>query len=184
MQTPITTTPKFIKLENLQLIKVEFECEVDSMREKIKIAGISNELLRLNLMLVDSKFPEILAEAALRTNALDKCTLVQIVAELISHSHFNNEYAPRYYQYKINSFLQLLLYSNLASNEVCKGVIDSSLVYLYKTKQGDLHYFSIYDQNKLFNLIQQQCVCKSSMVTDEGKIKKLMLTLRMPSHLC
>ncbi|MCK6640982.1 MAG: HpaII family restriction endonuclease [Bacteroidia bacterium] len=147
MQIPITTTPKFIKLENLQLIKVEFECEVDFTREKIKINGISNQLLRLNLKLVDSKFPEILAEAALRANTLEQCTLEQIVAELISHSHFSKEYAARYYQHKINSFLQLLLYSNLATNEDCKGVIDSSLVYLYKTKQGDLRYFSIYDQN-------------------------------------
>lgn len=184
MQTPNTTTPQFIKLENLKLIDVEFECEVDSTREKIKIAGISNRLLRLNLMLVDSKFPEILAETALSANTLEQCTLEQIVAELILHSQFSKEYAARYNQYKINSFLQLLLFSNLATNDVCKGVIDYSRVYLYKTKQGDLHYFSIYDQNKLFNLIQQQCVCKSLMVTDEGKIKKLMLTLRMPSHLC
>lgn len=183
MPIPITTTPKFIKLENLQLIEVEFECEADSTREKIKITGISNQLLRLNLMLVDSKFPEILAEAALYENSLDKCTLAQIVAELISHSHFNNEYASRYYHYKINSFLQLLLYSNLAKKEVCKGVIDSSLVYLYKTKQGDLHYFSIYDQNKLFNLIQQECVCKSSIVADAGSTKKVILNLRMPSLL-
>ena len=183
MQIPITTIPKFIKLENLQLIEIEFECEVDSTREKIKITGISNRLLRLNLMLVDSKFPEILAEAALRAHTLEQCTLEQIVAELILHSQFSKEYAVRYYQYKINSFLQLLLYSNLATNEVCKGVIDSSRVYVYRNNQGDLHYFSIYDQNKLFNLIQQECVCKSSIVTDAGKIKKLMLSLRMPSHL-
>lgn len=183
MQIPITTTPKFIKLENLQLIEVEFECEVDSTRGKIKINGISNQLLHLNLIMVDSKFPEILAEAALNANTLEECTLGQIMAELISHSHFSKEYAVRYYQYKINSFLQLLLYSNLAKNEVCKGVIDSSLVYLYKTKQGDLHYFSTYDQNKLFNLIQQECVCKSSILTDAGSTKKVILNLRMPSLL-
>jgi HpaII restriction endonuclease len=183
MQIPITTTPQFIKLENLKLIDVEFECEVDSAREKIEITSISNRLLRLNLMLVDSKFPEILAEAALSLNTLEQCTLEQIVAELILHSQFSREYASRYYLYKINSFLQLLLYSNLATNDVCKGIIDSSRVYLYKTKQGDLHYFSIYDQNKLFNLIQQQCVCKSSIVTDAGSTKKVILTLRMPSHL-
>lgn len=183
MQIPITTTPKFIKLENLQLIEIEFECEVDSTREKFKIAGISNQLLRLNLMLVDSKFPEILAEAALIANTLEQCTIEQIVAELILHSQFSKEYAARYYQYKINSFLQLLLYSNLATNDVCQGIIDSSRVYLYKTKQGDLHYYSIYDQNKLFNLIQQQCVCKSLIVTDAGSWKKVIFTLRMPSHL-
>lgn len=183
MQILITTTPKFIKLENLQLIEVEFACEVDSTRKKIKIAGISNRLLRLNLMLVDSKFPEILAEAALSANTLEQCTLEQIVAELILHSQFSKEYAARYYQYKISSFLQMLLYSNLATNEVCKGVIDSSRVYLYKTKQGDLHYFSIYDQNKLFNLIQQECVCKTSIVTEAGSTKKVFFTLRMPSRL-
>ena len=183
MQILNTTTPKFIKLENLQLIEVEFECEADSTREKIKINGISNQLLRLNLMLVDSKFPEILAETALSANTLEQCTLEQIVAELILHSQFSKEYAARYYQYKINSFLHLLLYSNLATNDVCQGVIDSSRVYLYKTKQGDLHYFSIFDQNNLFNLIQQGCVCKSSIVTEAGSTKKVILTLRMPSHL-
>ncbi|MFM2016966.1 MAG: hypothetical protein RL007_622 [Bacteroidota bacterium] len=184
MQIPITTTPKFIKLENLHLIEIEFECEVDSTREKFKIAGISNQLLRLNLMLVDSKFPKILAEATFIANTLGQCTLEQIVSELTLHSQFSKEYAAHYNQYKINSFLQLLLYSNLATNDVCKGVIDSSRVYVYRNNQGDLHYYSIYDQNNLFNLIQQQCVCKCSIVTDAGKIKKLMLTLRMPSHLC
>ncbi len=183
MQIPVTTTPKFIKLENLQLIEVEFECEVDSTREKIKIAGISNRLLRLNLMLVDSKFPEILAEAALIANTLGQCTLEKIVAELILRSQFSKGYAARYYQYKINSFLQLLLYSNLSTNDVCQGIIDSSRVYLYKTKRGDLHYFSIYDQNKLFNLIQQECVCKTSIITDAGSTKKVIFTLSMPPHL-
>ena len=183
MQIPVTTTPKFIKLENLQLIEVEFECEVDSTQGKIKFNGISNQLLRLNLMLVDSKFPEILAEAALRANKLEQCTLEQIVAELTLHSQFSKEYAARYYQYRINSFLHLLLYSNLAANEVCKGVIDSSRIYLYKTKQGDLHYFSIYDQNKLFDLIQQECVCKTWIVTDARSTKKVIFTLSMPPHL-
>jgi hypothetical protein len=183
MQIPITTTPKFIKLEKLQLIEIEFECEADSTREELEITGVSNQLLRLNLMLVDSKFPEILAEAALIANTLEQCTLEQIVEELILHSHFSKEYASRYYQYKINSFLQLLLYSNLATNNVCKSVIDSSLVHLYKTKQGDLRYFSIYDQNKLFDLIQQECVCKTWIITDAGSTKKIILNLHMPSLL-
>jgi|GEM_PF-3669584 len=183
MQAPITTTPQFIRLENFQLIEIEFEFEAVSSSDELRFVCITNELRRLNLMLVDSKFSEILADVVALVKSVGNSTLQKIMEELMLRSHFEKKYAERYYQYKFNNFFQLLLYSNLATNTVCKGVIDSSLVYFYKNKQGELHYFSIYDQNKLFDLIQQQCLCKTSIVTDAEKNKKLVLTLRMPSHL-
>jgi len=73
MQAPITTTPQFIRLENFQLIEIEFEFEAASSSDELRFVCITNKLLRLNLMLVDSKFPEILADVVAIVKSVGNC---------------------------------------------------------------------------------------------------------------
>lgn len=183
MQVPITTTTKFIRLKSRLLIEIDFEFETSSTPDEYRFVRVSNRLMHLNLMLVDSKFPEILSDIVQCVNRFGSGSLSELIVRLTMRSHFKLEYADRYYQYKVRHFLELLLFSNLNSKDVCKGKIDSSIVYCCKNRQEETQFFSLVNRHELFDLIFMQSICTTRRLSGKGKSQMVRLSIRMPAKL-
>lgn len=182
MTTFIPTTPTFIKLAKLKLFVVEFEKAKD---ESISIERfrVKDQAQHLNLMLVDSIFPEILGYAAQIASRNGNLKLQQLVNKLVRVNHFQREYANLFYKRKFYDFVHLLLYSNLNGREVCQGKLDYSRIYCFKDANGELQFLNCYEQNVLIEFVIENCICTVQSKASSRGSRKLYFTLQMPSEL-
>lgn len=137
----------------------------------------------LNLMLVDSRFPEILADVALMASWSGKLKLRELVEQLVRINHFNREYAQVFYQRKFYDFLKLLLYSNLNSRDVCHGKMDYSRIYCSKDSNGEVQFLNCYQQNILVECVLENCICKIKTEIRKSVVYKMSVKFEMPSQL-
>jgi hypothetical protein len=182
MTTFIPTTPTFIKLAKLKLFVAEFENVKDSITS-IERLRVKEQTQHLNLMLVDSIFPEILGYAAQIASRKGKLKLQQLVGELVRVNHFDREYASLFYKRKFYDFVHLLLYSNMNGRAVCQGKLDYSRIYCFKDVNGQLQFLNGYEQNVLIELAIENCICTVQPKASSRDSRKLYFTLQMPREL-
>jgi hypothetical protein len=182
MTTFIPTTPNFIKLAKRKLFVTEFE-KVKESTTSIERLRVKDQTQHLNLMLVDSVFPEILGYAAQIASRNGKLKLQQLVDELVRINHFHREYANLFYKRKFYDFVHLLLYSNLNGRTVCQGKLDYSRIYCFKDVNGQLQFLNCYEQNVLVEIVIENCICTVKSKASSRDSRKLNFTLQMPSEL-
>ncbi len=126
---------------------------------KIKIKNqlffqkINNNVKQLNLMIIDSLFPFILSDLTLDVllnNINSFSDYVKNKESLIINNILFNQSNIKH---KFNYFINLLLLSNISSDEVFNGNIDSNKVFFLKNQLNQIQYFSIYEMNELQNLL-------------------------------
>jgi hypothetical protein len=183
MQSSLPTTPTFIKLAKRKLFVAEFEKVKDAFIPIVHLR-VKDQTQHLNLMLVDSIFPEILGYAGQIASRNGKLKLQQLVDELVQVNHFHREYASLFYKRKFYDFVQLLLYSNMNGRAVCQGKLDYSRIYCFKDANGQLQFLNCYEQNVLIELAIENCICTVQSKASSRGSRKLYFTLQMPSELC
>ena len=104
---------------------------------------------QLNLMFVDSVFPNILGDVVLevflnKINSFNQYLFLKTKIKLVDEKD-----EGRYFKYKFFNFINLLLYSNIATKDAFNGKDFSDRVYYLKNRFGELEYFSIYEQTNL-----------------------------------
>jgi hypothetical protein len=150
----------FINLKNQNFAKYFFIYRINdaySINELSKFQS-KNQLLfkkiqskdqQLNLIIVDSIFSIILADVTLEVFLQNINTFKQYLSLKSKIKIVNENDESRFFNYKFYKFIHLLLYSNIASNNVFNEKEYFDRVYYLKNKLGVIEYFSIYEQTIL-----------------------------------
>ena len=140
-------------------------------KHQLLFTKYSDKIQQMNLVLIDSLFPTILADVALEV-FLNKVTTFQQYIQLKKTFSVIDSINDRHYlKHKFVSFIHHLLYSEISSKAVCTGEIQSDKVYCLKNSAGELQFYSIFEQNELqlmlLDKLQLQINHKSSSISDE-----------------
>lgn len=157
----------FINLTNRQFAEYEIVFRINDgykfnnigdirFKEQLLFQSFKNKKQQLNLMLIDSVFPIILADMALLVllgkvknlndymNSKEKIIFPQIINDKI------------YFERKIMDFMNGLLYGEVGGELVWNGDTDNSRVFCIKNKTNELDFYSIYERNNLFDLLKSK----------------------------
>ena len=155
----------FINLTNRQFAEYEIVFRVNdgyiiksisdiSVKEQLLFQQFKNKNQQLNLMLIDSAFPIILADMALLVllgriknlndylNSNERIIFPQIINDKI------------YFERKIMDFINGLLYGEVGGKGVWNGNTDNSRVFCIKNKTDKFDFYSIYERKNLFELLK------------------------------
>ena len=130
---------------------------------------LENKNQHLNLMFVDSVFVNILADVTLevflnKTNSFAAYSTSKNKIKLVAEKD-----ESRYFKYKFFRFIHMLLYSNIASNNIFNGQEFFEKIYCLKNKFGEIDYFSIYEhtvlQEKLLDELKLDIDISSSSIS-------------------
>ncbi len=107
-----------------------------------------------NLILIDSKLPEILSQIVFDFYSSDKSSLVDLVAKTTSENplHFDNSNEHQFYEYKIKRFLTDVALGMMPSI-VWTGQYDATGGYLIVKENGDVLCYHIYNRNEFENYL-------------------------------
>lgn len=117
-------------------------------KDQLLFQKFANKTQQLNLVLVDSIFPSIIADFALEALINNVTSFNEYIECKKNYLTISSKRDKDYFRYKFTSFIYYLLFSNISSSEVCIGNIRTNIVYNRKKE-----YFSIFNQHKLHNLL-------------------------------
>ena len=144
----------------------EFRCKNQLLFQKF-----NSKTQQLNLSLVDSIFPNILSDVALDVFLNKVSTFNEYIRAEKTILVISPERDKEYFKYKFFTFINYLLYRDIASNKIYKGKIHDIRNYCLKNKGGEIEFYSIYDQNELqlmlLDKMKLQIDLKSSSIGKE-----------------
>ncbi len=111
--------------------------------------SFDSDVQYLNLILIDSIFSSIIADLGLNVFLKNVSSIKEYITKEKEIKRFDSLCGEEPIKYKFFNFIHLLVYSNIASEEVSNGNIDSSKIYYFKNKNNEIQYYSIYEQNEL-----------------------------------
>jgi len=157
----------FINLTNRQFAEYEMIYRINDgyllkdigdfkFKEQLFFQRFKNKNQQLNLMLIDSVFPIILADIALLVllekvktlhdylNSNERIIFPQIINDKI------------YFERKIMDFMNGLLYGEVGGKAVWNGNTDNRRVFCIKNTNDELDFYSIFERNKLHELLKSK----------------------------
>ncbi|MBK5285041.1 MAG: HpaII family restriction endonuclease [Bacteroidia bacterium] len=151
-----------------QLSKVRY-------KEQLLFQKLSSKIQQMNLMLVDSIFSIHLADIVLETFLNKISTFKEYINLKKDFIVISAKRDKDYFNYKFNSFINYLLYSNIASEQVYKGEMETDKVYYLKSESGEIDYYPIFRQGELQNLLLEKMLLqinlnKSSISQEEATL--------------
>jgi hypothetical protein len=160
-------SPTFIHLKKKLFAEYNIIYHINdsySIKDLSKVCGkhqllfqkFDNKVEQLNLILIDSIFPNIIADVAYEV-------LLNRVKSFNDYIYLKKDFTivdkkqdVNYFKHKFNSFIQLLLYSNITTEQVCRGEMKTDIIYYMKDNSQELKYYTIFDQNKLSELLVEK----------------------------
>lgn len=165
------TTNFIFKIEGKRFTQREIE-KINSISSRSKIMDRINSVIQANgsfkfikterqifannLILIDSKLPEILAQIVYEFYSSDKSSIVDLVANTTTKNplEFDISNEHQFYEYKIKRFLTDVALGMMPS-VVWTGQYDATGGYLIVKENGDVLCYHIYNKNEfedyLFN---------------------------------
>ena len=127
--------------------------------------------------LVDSFFPLILADLTLEV-------LLKRVSRFQEYIHLKKPLVDvgiiseeNYLKHKFIQFIHALLYTNVASRLTCQDKEYSNKVFCIKNELGAIDFYSIYEQNKLQELLLDKL--KLEVKADECSLSKSLVKINL-----
>jgi hypothetical protein len=109
-------------------------------------------------MFVDSIFTNILADVVLEVFIENANSFNDYINSKYKIKIVEEKQEERYFKYKFSDFINMLLYSDIASEQIYKGTEQTDRVYCVKNNLGELEYFSIYERVTLQLKLLQELV--------------------------
>jgi hypothetical protein len=109
-------------------------------------------------MFVDSIFTNILADVVLEVFIENANSFNDYINSKYKIKIVEEKQEERYFKYKFSDFINMLLYSDIASEQIYKGAEQTDRVYCVKNNLGELEYFSIYERVTLQLKLLQELV--------------------------
>ncbi len=132
-------------------------------KQQLIFQKYESKVLQLNLAYVDSIFPTILADLAIDV-FLKKVTCFSEYIKAENSSQFINKDFDKICLYnKISTFMRLLAYSDISEHKASLAKDYSDRIYYLKNESGDIEFYSIYNQQKLLDLLIKRSVLEIDM---------------------
>lgn len=151
-------------------------------KEQLLFQRFKNKTQQLNLMLIDSVFPIILADI----------TLLVLLGKVKNLNDYNNSNEriifPRiindkiYFERKIMDFINGLLYGEVGGKAVWNGDTDNRRVFCMKNTNDELDFYSIYERHKILQLLTENMkteISENQITSIKGNLVKISLILRL-----
>ena len=163
------TTNFIFKISNLELTESEIE-NINSIASRSKIIDRINSVLKSNgqfdfvriekqvfsnnLILIDSKLPEILSQIVYEFYSSNKSTVLDLVENTNYKNPLNFDISNKhkFYEYKIKRFLTDIALGMMPS-KVWSGHYDTTGGYLIVKENGDVLCYHIYNKNEFENYL-------------------------------
>ena len=156
----------FIKLKNLTFAsyKIKYRindcCSVkgiDDLRAKYQLGfvGFENRFKQQNLCLVDEKFPELLADIALEVMTGRVKSFWDFIVRNKPFISLTAEHQAIYEGDMIQDFIELLVYSDIASPKISRGERDFTKIYKYKNTSSEYEFFSLFERLKMYDYLKR-----------------------------
>jgi type II restriction enzyme len=163
------TTNFIFKISNVKLTLLQIE-EINSISSRRKVMDRINSVLDSkgqfdfvktekkvfsnNLILIDSKLPEILSQIVYEFYSSKKSSILDLVENINSKNPLNfdvsNEH--KFYEYKIKRFLTDIALGMIPS-KVWTGQYDATGGYLIVKENGDVLCYHVYNRNEFENYL-------------------------------
>ena len=144
-------------------------------KHQLLFQKISSKNKQMNLMLIDSIFPVLLADVVLDVFLKNVKTLSEY-SRLKKTIQVNNlTFDEKYLEYKFKYFIHRLLQSNLATEEVYKGIIEGDKIYYLRNSKKEIKFYTVFEQNELIDLLFKKMTLEidfknSSLSDDEANL--------------
>ena len=163
------TTNFIFKIDNLKLTKLEIE-KINSIDSRSKIMDRINSILQSkgqfdfvkterqifsnNLILIDSRLPEILSQIVYDFYSSKKSSVADLVkrTNLKNPLKFDISNNHKFYEYKVKRFLTDIALGMMPS-KVWTGQYDATGGYLIVKESGDILCYHIYNRNEFENYL-------------------------------
>ena len=121
--------------------------ELEQLKFKIKFEQIQSDNLQLNLKLIDSQLPEILAHIVYTKYKTSKSKLTDLISEIKKQNPlgFNTSKGHPFYEYKIRTFLTESALG-MTPEAVWTGIYDATGGIIIVKENGDLVCYHIYNK--------------------------------------
>lgn len=159
-------------------VRSKIRARLESIKDRgfsLKFNGVSNEMFHLNLQVIDTKLPEILAhlvEYFYSGKGTSMSDLLQIVKKE-NPCNFNGDLGHTFYEYKIKNFMRDVALGMTPSKR-WSGHFDATGGYIIVKENGEVLCYHIYNHNEfqsyLLNNIKLETA--SSSRHDFGKVYK------------
>ena len=163
-----TNPLKFIHLKNHDFGEFEICYHVNDgyVLPELRSVGSSDQLLfqgfksrtqQLNLMMVDSVFPIMMAEMAVYVLLNGPMTIADYVLK------GNPSHGAYLMEHKMKRFINCLLYTNIVHLTPFNGEHDHERVFYQKRTNDEIEFYSIYEQRELGDLIYRVLMVEVDM---------------------
>jgi hypothetical protein len=134
---------------------------------------------QLNLMYVDSVFVNILADRALEVLLNNVSSFNHYIKTNYKIKLVTEKDELRYFQRKFTDFIHLMLYADINKNKISNGNISTDRIFCFKNKQGELEYYSIYEQSSLQEKLLRELKLSIDIKASVIKNNELKLVLKI-----
>lgn len=135
-----------------------FITDLDQIHSKHQLLfqKIYTKVMQMNLMIVDSCFSILLSDIVLDVFLNNISSFAQYTSHKKKITIDDTEFDQYYIKYKLNYFINQLLFSNIASDEIYKGNIEVNKTFFLKNQSSEIQYFTIYERYELQDLLFNQ----------------------------
>jgi hypothetical protein len=109
-----------------------------------------------NLMMVDSVFPVLMADIALEVLLGVVRSLREYIGSEKTLKIVPDGYEELYLPHKFHDFIELLVYSDIASKHSSKVERDFRRIYCRKSTADEFEYFTLYERLKLYDYLMRE----------------------------
>jgi len=140
-----------------------------------------SKVQQLNLVMIDSLFPSILSDIALEVflNNISSFNQYIDLKKTIKVIDADSKVEKEYFKYKFLTFIHQLLYSEIATDNVFNGKILTDRIYCLKNNNGEIEFYSFFEQNKLQQLLFEKMRIEINLDTSSISRKEVKLCLKI-----
>lgn len=151
------------------------------LREKhqLNFVGFDNRIQEQNLTLVDKTFPALLADIVLEA-LIGKVTSLRDF--IIRNQPFNSmieQYKALYEGDRIQDFIELLVYSDIAAKHISKGERDFTKIFKRRKTANEFEYFTLFERLKLYDYLKIKMKLEIDKKKTEIKGREVILFLKI-----
>lgn len=141
------------EIDSRSKIKDRIEAIV-SKGGRLKFQMLEHDIFKNNLVLIDSLLPNIISETLKTFFTTNLSTLLDLTEyiDLTNPLEFDNQFAHKFYEYKIKRFLTDVALG-MTPSKIWNGIYDATGGYLLVKASGDVLCYHIYNRNQFENYL-------------------------------
>ncbi len=164
-------TRQFIKLKGVTfgtyklIYRISDGCMVRNTNElrakyQLEFVRMANRFQHENLTIVDNSFPELLSDIALEVMTGRVSSPLDYIIRNQPFSSLTEQHEALYERDKIQDFIELLVYSDIAQKHKSAGERDFTTVYCSKKTENELEYYTLFERLKLYDYLKRNLQLK------------------------